>query len=272
MVYRGCDIGSAKPSKSTLKKFPHEMIDMVNPDEVFTVADFCNISLKLITRAHLEKKLPLFVGGSMMYFKSLLDGMHELPERDNKYRDKLEKLKESNEKRYLFSLLNDKDPEYAKGLNENDEIRIIRALEVIQKTGEPLSKTLKENKNNPLSEKYNIEQFGILDERQLLHKRIEERLKSIMSDGLEHEAIEILKKYKIPDNHPIRKSINYKQIFEYIDGRYDIETFFQKALFATRQLAKRQITWMRSWDTYTEIRMNDLKVVEDKLKNIISLL
>ena len=272
MVYRGCDIGSAKPSKSILKKFPHEMIDIVNPDEVFTVADFCNISLKLITRTHLEKKLPLFVGGSMMYFKSLLDGIHELPERDSKYRDKLEKLKESKEEHYLFSLLNNKDPEYAKGLNKNDEIRIIRALEVIQKTGEPLSKTLKENKNNPLSKKYHIEQFGLLDERQLLHKRIEERLKSILSDGLEDEAIEILKKYEIPDNHPIRKSINYKQIFEYIDGRYDIETFFQKALIATRQLAKRQTTWMRSWDTFTEIKINDLKVVEDKLKNIISLL
>ena len=93
-----------------------------------------------------------------------------------------------------------------------------------------------------------------------------------MSDGLENEAIEILKKYEIPDNHPIRKSINYKQIFEYIDGRYDIETFFQKALFATRQLAKRQITWMRSWDNYTEIRMNEFKALKDKLKNIISLL
>ena len=272
MVYRGCDIGSAKPSKSILKKFPHEMIDVVNPDEVFTVADFCNISLELITQTHLEKKLPLFVGGSMMYFKSLLNGMHELPERNSKYRDQLEKLKEGKEKHYLFSLLNDKDPEYAKCINKNDEIRIIRALEVIQKNGEPLSKTLKKNKNNPIFEKYHIEQFGLLDEREFIHKRIEERLESILSDGLENEAIEILKKYEIPDNHPIRKSINYKQIFEYIDGRYDIETFFQKALFATRQLAKRQITWMRSWDNYTEIRINEFKAVKDKLKNIISLI
>ena len=105
MVYKGCDIGSAKPSKSTLKRFPHEMVDIIKPSEIFTVADFYSLAKKIIDKSHSEKKLPLFVGGSMMYFKSLLDGMHELPQRDNNFRERLVKLKEKNKTHFLFSLL-----------------------------------------------------------------------------------------------------------------------------------------------------------------------
>jgi tRNA dimethylallyltransferase len=272
MVYKGCDIGSAKPSKSTLKRFPHEMVDIIKPSEIFTVADFYSLAKKIIDKSHSENKLPLFVGGSMMYFKSLLDGMHELPQRDNNFRERLLKLKEKNKTHFLFSLLNDKDPEYAKKLNKNDEIRIIRALEVIEKTEKPLSKLMKESKKNPLSDEYEISQFGVLDEREIIHDRIEERLKRILSDGLEEEALTLLEEYNIPANHPIRKSVNYKQIFDYLDGKYDKKTFFQKALFASRQLAKRQITWIRGWDEYTEIQINEVKVIEDRFKKIISLL
>ncbi len=272
MVYKGCDIGSAKPSKSILKRFPHEMVDILNPNEIFTVADFYSLSHEAIEKAHQLNKVPFFVGGSMMYFKSLLDGMHALPERDNDYRYELENLKKDNEPHFLFKLLNEKDPEYAKELNKNDEIRLIRALEVIQKTGKPFSKILKENKKNPLSNKYTIYQFGVLDERELLHTRIEERLKNILSNGLEEEALTLLDKYDIKDNHPIRKSVNYKQIFNYLNGEYDIETFFQKALFASRQLAKRQTTWLRGWNNYNKIKINEIKTLEDSFKKIISLL
>ena len=272
MVYRDCDVGSAKPSKDILKKFPHEMVDVANPDKVFTAADFYNLSHKIIEKSHLDNKLPLFVGGSMMYFKTLLDGINILPERDNNYRRYLENLKEDNKSHFLFNLLNERDPKYAKNLNKNDEVRIIRALEVINKTGRPFSKVLEETVKNPLSNKYNVYQFGIMDEREIIHQRIKERLERILSDGLEEEATTLLEKYNIPNNHPIRKSVNYKQIFNYINGEYNIDTFSQKALFATRQLAKRQITWIRSWENYLKIGINEIKPLEDSVKKIISLL
>ena len=131
---------------------------------------------------------------------------------------------------------------------------------------------MKESKKNPLSDEYEISQFGVLDEREIIHDRIEERLKRILSDGLEEEALTLLEEYNISANHPIRKSVNYKQIFDYLDGKYDEKTLFQKALFASRQLAKRQITWIRGWDEYTEIQINEVKVIEDRFKKIISLL
>ena len=133
MVYKGCDIGSAKPTKAILEEFPHEMIDIVSPSEIFTVSDFCTLSKTIIEKSHKADKLPLFVGGSMMYFKSLLDGIHNLPDRDNNFREELEKLKLKNKPYFLYKLLEKKDPEYAQGIDKNDEIRIIRALEVIKR-------------------------------------------------------------------------------------------------------------------------------------------
>jgi tRNA dimethylallyltransferase len=153
MVYKGCDIGSAKPDKHILEKYPHEMIDVMSPNKVFSVADFCRDSHEIIKNTHLAKKIPLFVGGSMMYFKSLLDGMHELPDRDENYRIDLELLKQQNRPNYLYDLLKKKDPEHAKTINENDEVRIIRALEVIKLHKKPLSKILKKPAKNLLSKK-----------------------------------------------------------------------------------------------------------------------
>ena len=136
MVYKDCNIGSAKPTKEVLKEYPHHMIDIVSPNEVFTVADFCSFSKKLIKSAHSKKKLPVFVGGSMMYFKSLFEGIHDLPKRDEKYRKELKELKlNSNNHNFLFDMLKDIDSDYAKKVNKNDEVRIIRALEVFMITG-----------------------------------------------------------------------------------------------------------------------------------------
>ena len=127
-------------------------------------------------------------------------------------------------------------------------------------------------KRQPLYNKYSISQFGILDDRSIVHERIEERLKVILSNGLEEEAKMLEQNYDIAENHPIRKSVNYKQIFKYLNGEYDIETFFEKALFATRQLAKRQTTWIRGWKDFTEIKIGDLTTLENNIKKVISLL
>jgi len=273
MVYKDCNIGSAKPNKEVLKKYPHQMIDIVSPNEIFTVADFCSLSKQLIKDAHNAKKLPVFVGGSMMYFKSLFDGIHDLPQRNKEYREELQNLKlNSSNQNFLYNMLNEVDTEYAKKLNKNDEIRIIRALEVFKITGEPISKILSDNSSNKLSDDYEIAQFAIIHERELLHKRILSRLDKIIEEGIIKEAEYLLKKYQIDNEHPLRKSVNYKQAFNYLNNEYGYDVFYEKALYATRQLAKRQRTWLRGWKKHKEIDINKIDIIENSIKKLISLL
>jgi len=269
MVYKDCNIGSAKPNKDLLKKYPHHLVDQVSLNEIFTVAEFYKLSRQLIKEIHKKDKIPLFVGGTMMYFKSLYEGIHDLPLRDDEYRRKLKKMYSNND---LYDLLKKVDPDYARKLDANDELRILRALEINKNTGKPLSKILQEDTKESISKDYEVFQFGIVEERSLIHERIEKRLEKIISMGLEDEAKKILQKYKLKNDHPIRRSINYKQIFDYLECKDDFETFKSKALFATRQLAKRQITWMRSWNVFSEIQTNDLIKLENEIKKVISLL
>ena len=269
MVYKDCNIGSAKPNKDLLKKYPHHLVDQVSLDEIFTVAEFYKLSRQLIKEIHKKDKIPLFVGGTMMYFKSLYEGIHDLPLRDDEYRSKLKKMYSNND---LYDLLKKVDPEYAKKLDANDELRILRALEINKNTGKPFSKILQEDTKESISKEYEVFQFGIVEERSLIHERIEKRLENIISMGLEDEAKKILQKYEPKNDHPIRRSINYKQIFDYLESKDDFDTFKSKALFATRQLAKRQITWMRSWNVFSEININELIKLENEVKKAISLL
>ncbi|MDA9754980.1 tRNA (adenosine(37)-N6)-dimethylallyltransferase MiaA [Gammaproteobacteria bacterium] len=269
MVYKDCDIGSAKPGVNILKKYPHHLIDMVSPNEIFTVAEFCKFSKKIIKKIHNKDKLPLFVGGSMMYFKSLYEGIHNLPLRDEIYRKELKKINYNDR---LYSLLNEIDPAYAARLNKNDEVRIIRALEIHKNTGKTYSQILKENIKVPITDEYEVFQFGIIDKRSLIHERIKQRLDNIILMGLEDEAKKILEKYDMKDDHPIRKSVNYKQIFDFIEGKDDFDSFKDKALFATRQLAKKQDTWLRSWKMFTKIKINESTKLENNIKKALSLL
>ena len=269
MVYKDCNIGSAKPNKNLLKKYPHHLVDKVSLNEIFTVGEFCKLSRQLIKEIHKKDKLPLFVGGTMMYFKSLYEGIHDLPHRDDDYRKKLKKMYPNNN---LFNLLEKVDPDYAKKLDVNDEVRIIRALEIHKNTGKSLSKILKEDTKEAITKDYEVFQFGIIEERSLIHERIEKRLDDIILMGLEDEAKKILKKYNLFHDHPIRKSINYKQIFDYLEGKNDFDSFKNRALFATRQLAKRQNTWIRSWGLFTKIKINELNKLENEFKKAISLL
>lgn len=271
MVYKGCDIGSAKPSKNILDKYPHHLINCIRPSEIFSVSDFYNASLSLIEEIHSRNKLPLFVGGSMMYFKSLINGLDELPARDDDYRFELEEIKRRDGAETLFRMLKKIDPKYALGIHKSDHKRIIRALEVYKVSGKNMSSSLSHKKKNFLSEKYNLKQFGILDEdRIVLHKRIEERLKSIIEQGLLDEVKHLIDKYPIPENHPIRKSVNYKQAFLFLKKEIEEKDFFNKALFATRQLAKRQITWMRSWDKLEIFKIESAYKIKESTKSLIT--
>ena len=270
MVYKDCNIGSAKPDKEILKKYPHHLIDIKTLDDIFTVSDFCVIANKLITEAHKNEKLPVLVGGSMMYFKSLFDGMHDLPQRDEAYREELKISKISNSETYLHELLQDIDPAYANLINENDDIRIIRALEIYKNSNKKMSDILKEEPKNGVKNKYDIHQFGIHFDREILHKRIEDRLNNMFDEGLIDEVKSISKHYRFSDDHPIKKAVNYKQVFDFLSGKYPEDIMLDKSLYATRQLAKRQDTWMRGWEKYIELKDGDPKILINNVKNLVS--
>ena len=271
MVYKGCDIGSAKPTKDILLKHPHHLIDCVNPESIFTVADFYKKSIELIDKTHQKNKVPFFVGGSMMYFNSLLKGLDSLPKRDKAYRLELEKLKKDEGIESLYSTLLQKDASYASKVKSTDTQRIIRALEVIKVTGKTFTSQTGNLKTNIFIEKFNLHQYGIYEEdRTKLHNNIEDRLRTIIDNGLLTEVNNLLSNYKIPLDHPIRKAVNYKQAISFINNDYDQEKFFNKSLYATRQLAKRQTTWLRSWKDINLFSLNSKDKIKDKIKNLIS--
>ena len=271
MVYEDCNIGSAKPSKNILEKYPHHLVDIIKPNSIYSVSDFYQSSLQLIDEIHSRDKLPVFVGGTMMYFKTLINGLDTLPARNDDYRLELEEAKKQNGDQYLYEMLASIDSDYAATLNQSDDKRIIRALEVYKSTGENMTSLLGKIDKNFLLEKYNIKQLGILDEdRSILHKRIEKRLETIISDGLVEEVKNILDKYKIADGHPIRKSVNYKQAISFIKKEIDEDELFNTALFATRQLAKRQITWMRSWDNLEIFENKSAYKIKETVKRLVS--
>ena len=271
MVYKGCDIGSAKPTKDILLQHPHHLIDCVDPESIFTVADFHKKSIELIDKIHKKNKVPLFVGGSMMYFYSLLKGLDSLPKRDEAYRLELEKQKKNEGIESLYSTLLQKDALYAAKVKSSDTQRIIRALEVIKVTGETFTSQIGNIKTNIFSDKYNLHQYGIYDEdRTMLHNNIEDRLRIIIDNGLLTEVSDLLSNYKIPIDHPIRKAVNYKQAISFINNDYDQEEFFKKSLYATRQLAKRQTTWLRSWKNINLFSLNSKDKIKDNIKNLIS--
>lgn len=271
MVYEDCNIGSAKPSKNILEKYPHHLVDIIKPNSIYSVSDFYQSSLELIDEIHSRDKLPVFVGGTMMYFKTLINGLDTLPARNDDYRLELEEAKKQNGDQYLYEMLASIDSDYAATLNQFDDKRIIRALEVYKSTGENMTSLLGKVDKNFLLEKYNIKQLGVLDEdRSILHKRIEKRLETIISDGLVDEVKNILDKYKIADNHPIRKSVNYKQAISFIKKEIDEDELFNTALFATRQLAKRQITWMRSWDNLEIFENKSAHKIKETVKRLAS--
>ncbi|MDH5738246.1 MAG: tRNA (adenosine(37)-N6)-dimethylallyltransferase MiaA, partial [Gammaproteobacteria bacterium] len=189
--------------------------------------------------------VPLLVGGTMLYFKALRDGLAKLPEADQQIREDILNLARAEGWGAVHKALQAVDPAAAARIQPGDQQRLQRALEVYRLTGQPLSELQKSN-GNPCP--YRLIQIGLLPEdRGLLHRRIEERLRTMLADGFVDEVRRLYERGDLHPNLPSIKSAGYRQIWSYLAGEIDQETMFQQVLAATRQLAKRQITWMRSW-------------------------
>lgn len=273
MVYKECNIGSAKPSNTILKKHPHHLVNHISLDSIFSVADFYGEAMKLIQHIHGLGKIPLMVGGSMMYFNLLKTGMSTLPPADRLLRDELEKKILTEGVDALHADLSKLDPNAAKNIDSHDSQRIIRAIEIIASTGISLNENLSSEQTSNLNKKYTLLEFGIFPtERAKLHERIESRQEALVGDKLLDEIINIQNVFDISAEHPAMKAINYRQGLQVLEGKLKKSQLFDKSLFATRQFAKRQCTWMRGWENLINFDLHQGEQAAEQLKKQLNLL
>lgn len=249
LVYRGMDIGTAKPTLEELALAPHHLIDIRDPASNYSAADFRSDALRLIAEIQHRGNIPLLVGGTMLYFKALLDGISALPEADPVIRAQLEA--EATQKGWaaLHEELAKVDPVSAQRIHPNDPQRINRALEVFRITGRSLTELTAE-KGEPFA--YPVHQFAIAPtERAVLHQRIALRFDQMLAAGFEQEVIQLRKRADLHLDLPSMRCVGYRQMWQYLDGDCDYAQMRERGIAATRQLAKRQLTWLRSWQNLT---------------------
>ncbi|MGL4448126.1 tRNA (adenosine(37)-N6)-dimethylallyltransferase MiaA [Shewanella sp.] len=245
LIYRGMDIGSAKPSAAELARGPHRLLDIRDPSESYSAADFRKDALADIEQIISMGKTPLLVGGTMMYFKALLEGLSPLPAADEAIRSQIQAEAEAYGWETLHEQLREIDPVSAIRIHPNDPQRLSRALEVYRISGKSLTE-LTQTKSAPLP--YNVVQFAIAPrERSVLHNLIAQRFELMLQQGFIDEVRQLKARGDLHLDLPSMRCVGYRQCWQYLDGEFDYDTMVEKAVAATRQLAKRQLTWLRSW-------------------------
>jgi tRNA dimethylallyltransferase len=264
LVYKGMDIGTAKPDAAELARAPHHLIDLLDPSETYSVADFRRDAIIKIDQLHQQGKVPVLVGGTMMYFKALIDGLSPLPEADADIRAELEAQAKQYGWPHLYQELQKVDPQAAQKMSENDSQRINRALEVYRLTGNTMTE-LQKQKQPALP--YTFHQFAIAPtQRSELHQRIEKRFKIMLDQGFENEVSTLYLRKDLHPNMPSIRCVGYRQMWDYLAGEIDHSEMVFRGIAATRQLAKRQLTWLRSWPDVTWLTTGD----EENLHRVVS--
>lgn len=258
-VYRGMNIGTAKPSAGVLADVPHHLIDIRNPVEPYSVADFRQDLLTLVPDVRERDRLPVIVGGTMLYLKALKNGLADLPAADQAVREEISVQAASHGWSSVHRELQGIDPDAARRIQPTDTQRLQRALEVYRLTGSTLTE-LHRRSTTPCP--FPLTEIGILpDDRKKLHQVIEDRFLDMLDKGFVDEVAALKSK---PENHkglPALRAVGYRQIWSYLEGRTDYDSMVQEGIVATRQLAKRQYTWLRSWEGLMTQKSADLAEV-----------
>ncbi|WP_373819860.1 tRNA (adenosine(37)-N6)-dimethylallyltransferase MiaA [Glaesserella sp.] len=250
LIYKGMDIGTAKPSKAELELAPHRLIDILDPLESYSVANFREDALREMADISAQGKIPLLVGGTMLYYKGLLEGLSPLPSSDPTVRTEIETKAAQFGWSALHQDLLKIDPIAAERINPNDSQRINRALEVFYISGKTMTE-LTTQQGEPIP--YDILQFAIApQERAVLHQRIEQRFHKMIELGFEQEVRRLYERGDLTADLPSIRCVGYRQMWEYLDGKIGLDEAIFKGICATRQLAKRQITWLRGWSSELE--------------------
>lgn len=247
-VYRGMDIGSAKPDAAEQALLPHHLIDIRAPNDAYSAADFRQDALRLIDEIRGRGRIPLLVGGSMMYFKVLLQGIAEMPSADAQVRADIEKQAELHGWASLHAELQAVDPDAAKRIHPNDPQRLQRALEVYRISGVSMTELHRRQERQRPALAGSVLQLAIAPaSRALLHQRIGLRFKKMLAQGFISE-VESLIAQDVDLDCPAMRAVGYRQVTEYLQDHHDQEQLLELGTIATRQFAKRQMTWLRSWD------------------------
>ena len=247
LVYRGMNIGTAKPDAATLRRAPHRLIDIRDPEESYSAGDFVRDAQQAIAAIDAAGRVPLLVGGTMMYFRALTEGIAKLPSANADIRNAIDARAAKSGWPALHAQLRVNDPIAADRINENDSQRIQRALEVFEGSGRSLTDWQQASKAKvPVVDVEFIKIALQPPARQVLHERIEKRLDWMLAHGFLDEVETLMQRPGLSHDLPAMRSVGYRQIWAHLAGEYDLDEGRYRALVATRQLAKRQITWLRS--------------------------
>ncbi len=257
LVYRGMDIGTAKPPSALLEAFPHRLIDIRDPLQTYSAAEFVDDALAAMAQSVAAGRVPLLVGGTMLYFKALIDGLADMPAADAGVRAVLEEQAQAEGLAALHRALAEVDPESAARIHPNDPQRLIRALEVYRVSG--ISMT--EHRARQAAQKagagtpeggvlpYTVAQLSIAPaQRQVLHQRIEQRFVQMVEQGFVEEVESLRRRGDLHADLPSMRAVGYRQVWLHLDGEYSASEMVERGVIATRQLAKRQMTWLRGWE------------------------
>ena len=257
LVYRGMDIGTAKPSAEVLREFPHRLIDIRDPTQSYSAADFVGDALAAMAESTAAGRIPLLVGGTMLYFKALSEGLADMPAANSAVRAELEAQAQLEGLAALHRQLAEVDPESAARIHPNDPQRLVRALEVFRVSGISMS----EHRARQRSQKagagtpdggvlpYTVAQLSVAPtQRQVLHQRIEQRFVAMVEQGFVEEVEMLRRRDDLHPELPSMRAVGYRQVWNYLDGSYSRDEMVQRGVIATRQLAKRQFTWLRGWE------------------------
>ncbi|EKO3374775.1 tRNA (adenosine(37)-N6)-dimethylallyltransferase MiaA [Vibrio fluvialis] len=268
LIYKGMDIGTAKPDQDELALAPHRLIDILDPSEAYSAADFRRDALREMQAIFDQGKIPLLVGGTMLYYKALLEGLSPLPAADPEIRQQIEQEAQQLGWAALHEQLRQIDPISAERIHPNDPQRLSRALEVYRISGKTLTE-LTQTKGEALP--FRVKQFAIAPkERAELHRRIELRFEKMVEAGFEDEVKALYARKDLHPDLPSIRCVGYRQMWDYLDGNCTLDEAIFRGICATRQLAKRQITWLRSWDDLTWLDSENVEQALETLSNAIA--
>ncbi len=277
LVYRGMDIGSAKPSAEELAKAPHRLIDIRDPAEPYSAADFCADARREIDAIVAAGKIPLLVGGTMLYFKALLEGMADMPGADEAVRAEIAAWAEKDGWPAVHRELARVDPVTAAGIHPNHSQRISRALEVYRVRGKTMPELRQAQSANAhdFCTRFNVVQTALAPrDRAILHERIALRFSRMIDKGFVEEVRRLYLRGDLATTLPAVRAVGYRQVWSYLDGEVSLDEAVEQGIAATRQLAKRQLTWLRGWPAvnwlYTEDNigkpLKNSEIIEQALK------
>ncbi|CAH8209025.1 tRNA dimethylallyltransferase [Vibrio aestuarianus] len=268
LIYKSMNIGTAKPDERELALAPHRLIDILDPSEAYSAADFRRDALQAMHDITAQGKIPLLVGGTMLYYKALLEGLSPLPAANPEIRQQIEQEAAAHGWSFLHDQLKEIDPVSADRIHPNDPQRLSRALEVYRISGKTLTE-LTQTKGESLP--FRVKQFAIAPkERAELHRRIELRFEKMIEAGFEDEMRALYARKDLHPDLPSIRCVGYRQMWDYLDGNCTLDEAVFRGICATRQLAKRQITWLRSWDDLTWLDSENIDHAVETLSNAIA--